>query len=290
MTALQSAATGNGSLRRGVLRLLRRPTAGIGAAIVASFLLLTVLAPVLAPYSPFDQDFADTLAGPTFLHPFGTDQYGRDVFSRAMYGSRIALLSIFVADGLGLVVGSAFGLIAGYFGGWVDSTIMRLVDVLLAFPYLLLALIIVAALGPGLLNSMIAIGIVYTPQYARLIRGQVLSVKATEYVLAARAVGASGSRIMLRHILPNSFTPILVMATLQAGTVVVETAGLSFLGLGSQPPSPDWGAILSEGQGYFLTAWWIATFPGLAIFAVVLGFNLLGDALRDQFDPRRRNE
>ncbi len=290
MTTIAAAATTNTGLRQGIARLLRRSTARIGAAIVAAFLLLTILAPVLAPYSPFDQDFTEALAGPTFLHPFGTDQYGRDVLSRAMYGSRIALLSILVADGFGLVVGSASGLIAGYFGGWVDSTIMRLVDVLLAFPYLLLALIIVAALGPGLLNSMIAIGIVYTPQYARLIRGQVLSVKATEYVLAARAVGANGLRIMLRHILPNSFTPILVMATLQAGTVVVETAGLSFLGMGSQPPSPDWGAILSEGQGYFLTAWWIATFPGLAIFAVVLGFNLLGDALRDYFDPRRRKE
>jgi peptide/nickel transport system permease protein len=161
---------------------------------------------------------------------------------------------------------------------------------MLAFPDLLLALIIVAALGPSLLNSMIAIGIVYTPQYARLIRGQVLSVKTTEFVVAARAIGAGQTRIMLRHILPNSFTPILVMATLQAGTVVVETAGLSFLGMGAQPPSPDWGAVLAEGQSYFLSAWWIATFPGLAIFAVVLGFNLVGDALRDQFDPRRRKE
>ena len=290
MMTIAAAAMTNTGLRQGIARLLRRSTARIGAAIVTAFLLLTILAPILAPYSPFDQDFTEALAGPTFLHPFGTDQYGRDVLSRAMYGSRIALLSILVADGFGLVVGSASGLIAGYFGGWVDSTVMRLVDVLLAFPYLLLALIIVAALGPGLLNSMIAIGIVYTPQYARLIRGQVLSVKATEYVLAARAVGANGLRIMLRHILPNSFTPILVMATLQAGTVVVETAGLSFLGMGSQPPSPDWGAILSEGQGYFLTAWWIATFPGLAIFAVVLGFNLLGDALRDYVDPRRRKD
>jgi len=290
MITLEAAAISSGGLRQGVARLLRRLTARIGAAIVAAFLLLTLLAPMLAPYSPFDQDFAGTLAGPTFLHPFGTDQYGRDVLSRAMYGSRIALLSILVADGFGLVVGSAFGLVAGYFGRWADSAIMRLVDVLLAFPYLLLALIIVAALGPGLFNSMIAIGIVYTPQYARLIRGQVLSVKTSEYVLAARAIGANGMRIMLRHVLPNSFTPILVMATLQAGTVVVETAGLSFLGMGSQPPSPDWGAILSEGQAYFLTAWWIATFPGLAIFAVVLGFNLLGDALRDHFDPRRRAE
>ena len=151
-------------------------------------------------------------------------------------------------------------------------------------------MIIVAALGPSLFHSMIAIGIVATPVYARVIRGQVLAVRTTEFVLAARAIGGSAMRIMLRHVLPNSFTPILVMATLQAGTVVVETAGLSFLGMGAQPPSPDWGSVLAEGQGYFLTSWWIATFPGLAIFLVVLGFNLLGDALRDHFDPRRRKE
>ena len=164
---------------------------------------------------------------------------------------------------------------------------MRLTDVLLAFPYLLLALIIVAALGPSFTNAIIAIGIIYTPQYARLMRGQVLAVQAQDYVWAARSVGAGQMRIMLRHVLPNSLSPVLVMATLQAGSVVVETAGLSFLGLGAQPPSPDWGALLADGQSYFLTAWWIATFPGLAIFMVVLAFNLVGDALRDQLDPRR---
>ncbi len=276
------------SSTKSALRLLRRPTVQIGVAIVGIFLLLTIVAPLLAPYDPYDQDFSAALASPSAAHPFGTDQYGRDVLSRVMYGSRIALLSILVADGFGLIVGSFLGLVAGFYGRWVDSTIMRVADVLLAFPYLLLALIVVAALGPGLLNSMIAIGVVYTPQYARLIRGQVLSIKTTEFVLAAQAIGAKRLRIMLRHILPNSFTPIVVMATLHAGTVVVETAGLSFLGMGSQPPSPDWGAILSEGQSYFLTSWWIATFPGLAIFAVVLGFNLIGDALRDHFDPRRQ--
>ncbi len=284
MTITAVAAPGREAWARSATRLLRSPTARLGAGIVAIFLLLTVLAPVLAPYSPFDQDFAAALQPPSAAHPFGTDQYGRDIVSRVMYGTRIALLSILVADGFGLVVGSILGLVAGFYGRWVDSAIMRIVDVLLAFPYLLLALIIVAALGPGLL------GVVYAPQYARLIRGQVLSVKTTEFVLAAQAIGANRLRIMLRHILPNSFTPVLVMGTLSAGTVVVETAGLSFLGMGSQPPSPDWGAVLAEGQGYFLTAWWIATFPGLAIFAVVLGFNLLGDALRDHFDPRRRKE
>jgi peptide/nickel transport system permease protein len=185
-------------------------------------------------------------------------------------------------------VGGALGLTAGFIGGAVDAIVMRLVDVLLAFPYLLLALIIVAALGPSLTNSIIAIGIINMPQHARLMRGQVLAVQNAEYICAARSVGATRLRVMLRHVLPNSFSPVLVMATLQAGSVVVETAGLSFLGLGAQPPSPDWGALLADGHSYFITAWWIATFPGLAIFLVVVGFNLVGDALRDQLDPRRR--
>ncbi len=291
MTAVEIAATQQAApSRHSVLRVLRRPTARVGAVIVALFLLLTVIAPEIAPYDPYDQDFGAALREPSLEHLFGTDQYGRDELSRVMYGSRTALLSILVADGIALIVGTMLGLIAGFYGTWVDSAAMRLVDVLLAFPYLLLALIIVAALGPSLFHSMIAIGVVATPVYARIIRGQVLAVRTTEFVLAARAIGGSAIRIMLRHVLPNSFTPILVMATLQAGTVVVETAGLSFLGMGAQPPSPDWGSVLAEGQAYFLTSWWIATFPGLAIFMVVLGFNLLGDALRDHFDPRRRKE
>jgi peptide/nickel transport system permease protein len=269
-------------------RVLRRNSAKVGLAITLAFLILTVAAPFIAPYDPYDQNFSDALSPPSAQHVFGADQYGRDMFSRVLYGSRTALLVIVVANGLALVLGSLLGLVGGFMGGLVDAVVMRFVDVLLAFPYFLLALIIVAALGPSLTNSLIAIGIVYTPQYARLIRGQVLAVRAADYVRAARAIGTSPLRIMLRHVLPNSFTPVLVMATVQAGSVVVETAGLSFLGLGAQPPSPDWGALLADGHNYFLTAWWIATFPGLAIFCVVLGFNLLGDALRDQFDPRRR--
>jgi peptide/nickel transport system permease protein len=290
MSTVELVTTERVPSRPGILRVLRRPTARVGAFIVGIFLLLTVIAPEIAPYDPYDQDFGAALQEPSLDHFFGTDQYGRDELSRVMYGSRTALLSILVADGIALFVGTMLGLIAGFYGKWVDTAAMRVVDVLLAFPYLLLALIIVAALGPSLFHSMIAIGIVATPVYARVIRGQVLAVRTTEFVLAARAVGGSAMRVMLRHVLPNSFTPILVMATLQAGTVVVETAGLSFLGMGAQPPSPDWGSVLAEGQAYFLTSWWIATFPGLAIFMVVLGFNLLGDALRDHFDPRRRKE
>jgi len=262
-----------GALRRA----LRRTGARVGLGAVILFLLLTALASVIAPYDPFDQDLSSTLSPPSAEHPFGADQYGRDMLSRVIFGTRTALL-----------LGGTLGLVAGFTGGRVDSLIMRIVDVLLAFPYLLLALIIVAALGPSLTNSVIAIGIIYTPQYARVMRGQVMAVQTADYIVAARSIGASRRRVMLRHILPNSFSPVLVLATLQAGGVVVETAGLSFLGLGAQPPSPDWGALLADGHGYFLTAWWIATFPGLAIFLVVIGFNLLGDALRDEFDPQQR--
>lgn len=269
-------------------RALRRVGARFGMAIAVLFLLVTLSAPLLAPFDPYEQDLSSALSPPSTLHWFGADQYGRDTFSRIIYGTRTALLAIVVADGLALALGGTLGLVAGYLGGKVDGLIMRLVDVLLAFPYLLLALIIVAVLGPSLTNSVIAIAIIYTPQYARLMRGQVLSVQAADFVVAAQAIGARRTRVMLRHVLPNSFTPVLVLATLQSGAVVVETAGLSFLGLGAQPPSPDWGALLADGHAYFLTAWWIATFPGLAIFLVVVGFNLLGDALRDEYDPRLR--
>jgi peptide/nickel transport system permease protein len=275
---------------RALWRALRRTGARVGLVIAALFLLLTITAPWIVPYDPYDQDLSSALSPPSAEHLFGADQYGRDVLSRVIYGTRTALIAIIVADGLALVVGGALGLVAGFAGGRVDTAVMRLVDVLLAFPYLLLALIIVAALGPSLTNSILAIGIIYTPQYARLMRGQVLAVQSADFVWAARSIGATPLRVMLRHVLPNSLSPVLVMATLQAGSVVVETAGLSFLGLGAQPPSPDWGALLADGHSYFLSAWWIATFPGLAIFLVVLGFNLVGDALRDQLDPRRRTQ
>ena len=271
-----------------LLRALRQRGAGIGLAIIVLFLLVTVLAPWLAPYDQFDQDLSNALIAPGPEHWLGADQYGRDMLSRLIFGTRTALAAIVAANGLALLIGGTFGLVAGFAGGRTDTVIMRLVDVMLAFPYLLLALIIVAALGPSLTNSIIAIGIIYTPQYARLMRGQVLSVQGADFVWAARSVGAGRLRVMLRHVAPNSMSPVLVMATLQSGSVIVETAGLSFLGLGAQPPSPDWGALLADGHAYFLSAWWIATFPGLAIFLVVVGFNLIGDALRDQLDPRRR--
>jgi peptide/nickel transport system permease protein len=271
-----------------VRRALHGRGARLGVALIALLLFLAAFAALVAPYDPYDQDLSAALTPPGAEHWFGADQYGRDVFSRVLYGTRYALLAILVADGLALVLGAAMGLAAGFAGGAVDAAIMRCVDVLLAFPYLLLALVIVAAIGPSLVNSLIAIGIVYAPQYARMMRGQVLAVRELDFVQAATSTGARPLRVVLRHVLPNCMGPVLVLATLQAGSVVVETAGLSFLGLGAQPPSPDWGALLADGHEYFLSAWWIATFPGAAILLAVLGFNLLGDALRDQADPRQR--
>ena len=271
-----------------VRRALHGRGARLGLALIALLLFLAAFAALVAPYDPYDQDLSAALTPPGSEHWFGADQYGRDVFSRVLYGTRYALLAILVADGLALVLGAAMGLAAGFAGGAVDAAIMRCVDVLLAFPYLLLALVIVAAIGPSLVNSLIAIGIVYAPQYARMMRGQVLAVRELDFVQAATSTGARPLRVVLRHVLPNCIGPVLVLATLQAGSVVVETAGLSFLGLGAQPPSPDWGALLADGHEYFLSAWWIATFPGAAILVTVLGFNLLGDALRDQADPRQR--
>ena len=271
-----------------VRRAVRGRGARLGVVLVALLLLLAAFAPWIAPYDPYDQDLGVALSPPGAAHWFGADQFGRDVFSRVLHGARYALLAILVADGLALVLGCAMGLLAGFAGGVVDTVVMRFVDVLLAFPYLLLALVIVAALGPSLVNALVAIGVVYAPQYARMMRGQVLAVRELDFVQAATATGARPLRVVLRHVLPNCAGPVLVLATLQAGSVVVETAGLAFLGLGAQPPSPDWGALLSDGHEYFLSAWWIATFPGAAILVAVLGFNLVGDALRDQADPRQR--
>lgn len=269
-------------------QIFRSLPSRIGLVIIAIFLGAVLFAPWIGPYDPSEQDFTRVLLSPSMEHPFGTDQFGRDIFTRVLYGSRYAFAAVVIADGLALFFGCGLGLFAGFAGGRIDALIMRLIDVMLAFPFLLLALIIVAALGPGFVNTLIALGIVNMPRYARLMRGQVLSVRSADYIRAARAVGASRTRIMLRHVLPNSFSPILVLMTLQAGVIIVETAGLSFLGLGAQPPTPDWGALLADGQSYFLSAWWMATFPGLAIVFIVFGFNLTGDALRDYSDPRRR--
>lgn len=205
-----------------------------------------------------------------------------------MYGARIALVAGVLADGIALGLGIVLGTASGYFGGWIDAAVMRVVDVVLAFPYLLLAMIVVAILGPSLTNAMIAIGIVYTPQFARLVRAAVLAIREQEFVEAAGALGAGTVRVLGRHVLPNILSPIIVMATLTVGFTIVETAGLWFLGLGANPPTPEWGSMLATGRSYMLTAPWIAMFPGLAILLTVVGFNLIGDGLRDLLDPRLR--
>ena len=269
-------------------RIRRSTNLIVGAGILGLVIGAAIFAPQIAPRNPIDQAFTDQLRAPSPGHLFGTDEFGRDIFSRVVYGARIALVIGVLADGIAAALGVLMGIVAGYFGGRLDSAIMRVVDVMLAFPYLLLAMIVVAILGPSLTNAMIAIGIVYTPQFARLVRAAVLAIREQEFVDAAGAVGAGAIRILTRHILPNVLSPIIVMATLTVGFTIVETAGLSFLGLGASPPTPEWGSMLATGRSFMLTAPWIATFPGLAILVTVVGFNLAGDGLRDLLDPRLR--
>ncbi|RJQ57856.1 MAG: ABC transporter permease [Desulfobacteraceae bacterium] len=269
-------------------RLLRSKVAVLGALIVLLLIVTAGLAQTIAPFDPVKQNFRIQLQPPSAIHPLGTDEFGRDILSRVLYGSRWALAVGILANTIALVTGVVLGIVGGFYGGRVDAVIGWLTDVMLAFPYLLLAMIVVAVLGPGLINAMIAIGIVYVPKYIRVVRGTVLSLKEKEFVEAARAIGAPSFEIMVRHILPNCLAPIIVISTLAIGWAIVETAGLSFLGLGAQPPTPEWGAMLASGRTYMLSAWWIATFPGLSILLVVIGFNLLGDGLRDVLDPYLR--
>ena len=269
-------------------RLRRSSNLVVGAVILALIVLSALLAPQISPYDPIDQDFVSQLQPPSASHFFGTDEFGRDIFSRVVYGARVALRVGVLADMIATALGVLLGVLAGFFGGRLDALITRLIDVMLAFPYLLLAMIVVAILGPGLTNAMVAIAIVYTPQIARVVRGVVLSVKEQEFIEAARAMGTGAVRILDRHIIPNIVSPIIVMATLTVGFMIVETAGLSFLGLGASPPTPEWGSMLATGRAFMLTSPWIATFPGLAILVTVVAFNLIGDGLRDLLDPRLR--
>ncbi|HEX3031170.1 MAG TPA: nickel transporter permease [Bacillota bacterium] len=268
-------------------RLVRSKSSVVGLVLVAVFLLVAVFAPLLAPYDPInDSDLVKRLEAPSGEHIMGRDSQGRDVLSRIVYGARISVQVGVISVSFALVLGVALGAVSGYFGKWVDGFIMRVMDILLAFPSVLLAIAITAVLGPELKNAMIAIGIVNTPHFARIVRSTVLSVKATEYIEAARAVGASDLRIILRHVLPNCLAPIIVQTTLSVGTAILDAAALSFLGLGAQPPTPEWGAMLSDGRSYIQKAPHVMIFPGIAIMMVVLGFNLLGDGLRDALDPR----
>lgn len=272
--------------RRFLRRTLRSTSASLGAILLITIVLLVVLAPVISSYDPQLISPADQTQPPSPNHIFGTDGFGRDVLTRVLYGGRLSLLIGLVAVALASVTGTLLGIVAGYYGRWADATIMRLIDVMLAFPSILLALTIVAILGRGLPNVMLAVGIATIPLYTRIVRGSTLSVKEMEYVLAAQAIGSSGWRIMLRHILPNIMAPIIVITTNGIAGAIISGAALSFLGLGAQAPSPEWGLMLSEGRRYLRAAAWITTFPGLAIMVTVMAINLLGDGLRDVLDPR----
>ncbi|MDM4761499.1 ABC transporter permease [Galbitalea sp. SE-J8] len=274
---------------RGVIRLLvRTPLSAAGLAVLLALVLVAALGPVIAPYGVNATDVLGALRPPSPAHWFGTDDLGRDILSRVMLAARVSLQVAVVSVAFALVVGTAVGLISGYLGGWVDTVLMRAVDVMFAFPVLLLALAIVAILGPGLTTAMLAIGVVYTPIFARVTRASTLSVTEEPYVKASQAMGTRRSRILVRHILPNISGPIIVQTSLSLAFAILSEAALSFLGLGVQPPQPSWGRMLFDAQGFLGSAWWMSVFPGAAIFVTVLAFNLVGDGLRDALDPRHR--
>jgi peptide/nickel transport system permease protein len=261
----------------------------VGVVIVALLTFVSLVGPVLLTTSPIAQDIDAVLDPPSIAHLFGTDELGRDIFARAVYGGRISLQVGVVSTLLALVVGTSLGLIAGYSGGrWIDNLIMRGIDALLAFPSLVLAIAITAVLGPNLQNAMLAIGIVNIPSFARLVRGQVLTIRPMEFVEAARTLGATPLRVIVFHLLPNTLGPIVVLASLRLAFAVLSEASLSFLGLGAQPPIPTWGSMLNAGRSYLEQQPWVSFFPGMAIFLTVLGFSVIGDGLRDTLDPRMK--
>jgi peptide/nickel transport system permease protein len=270
--------------RRRLPASMRRPLAIIGMVVVLAWVVAIFAAPLLAPQNPIDPSM-DLLQAPSGAHWFGTDELGRDVFSRVIYASRVSLPLAFLLVVLAVVIGGIIGAIAGFFGGWVDSVLMRVVDIVFAFPAIVLAMVVTAVLGPGLQNAVLALALVTWPTYARVVRGLVLSAGHAEYVQSARLLGASTTRTLRKDVAPNVVGPVLVLGTLDIGNAVLLLAGLSFLGLGAQPPDPEWGSMVSSGTTHF-EAWWIGTFPGLAIFSLVLAFNFLGDSLRDAIDPR----
>jgi peptide/nickel transport system permease protein len=268
-------------------RLVANPLSLVGLIILVVFVVAAIAAPLIAPDNPNAFDGAAKFLAPSGSHLFGTDDVGRDLFSRVIYGARYSLLSAVAILAFAATVGTTIGLIAGYAGGWVDEILMRITDMFLAFPALILAMAAAAALGPSLFNAAVATGIVWWPWYARLVRGQVLHLKNEPFVAAARVAGASRQRVMVRHILRNCTTPIIVQMSLDVGYAILTMAALSFVGLGAQPPTPEWGSMIATGRDYYLNQWWYATFPGLAIFLVVMAANLVGDGLQDALAPRR---
>jgi len=271
-----------------VRRLVRNPLAVLGLVVIVLISLAAIFADRVAPYSPTDGDLSLYVTPPTADHILGTDDNGRDILSRLIYGARISLSVSLLSMAIGLSVGTSAGLIAGYYGGWIDSLLMRITDVFLAFPLLLLAIALVAALGPSENSVFLALGIVTWPYVARVARGQVLSFKAQEFVTAARSVGASSWRIMWIHVFPNMLTPLIVYGTIGIANIILAESALAFLGLGAQPPTPSWGGMLADTRSFVLSAPWLPTFPGIAILITVLAFNLFGDGLRDALDVKTR--
>lgn len=284
-----SAEKDSGPYRDAWKAFRKNKSAMLGLGIIVFFVLIALLAPFIAPYGFKEQELVNRLKAPTSAHWFGTDDLGRDLFTRVIYGARISLWVGFFSVIGSIVVGTFLGVLAGFYGKWIDMLISRIFDILLAFPSILLAIAIVAILGPSLQNALYAIAIVNIPTYGRLVRAKVLSLKSEEFVTAARAIGMKNSRILLTHILPNSLTPIIVQGTLGIATAIIEAAALGFLGLGAQPPDPEWGKMLSDSRQFIQKAPWTVIFPGLSIMLTVLGFNLMGDGLRDVLDPRMKN-
>ncbi len=269
-------------------RFLRgNPLATLGVILFTAWVLISLLAPVLAPYAPLEQDIVNRLQGPSEQHWFGTDQLGRDVFSRVLYGGRLSLPAGVMVVIVAGIIGTGVGALAGFIGGWFDELTMRATEVFLAFPTIILAMAVAAALGPSLVNAIVAMVVVWWPNYARVVRSLVLGVKSQEFVEAARALGVPDGRILWRTVLPNCLAPAVVLATIDLGNAILVFAGLSFLGLGPEPSTPEWGRMVADGIAYF-DQWWMAAFPGLAIFTVVIAFNFLGDGIRDALDPRLR--
>jgi peptide/nickel transport system permease protein len=269
-------------------QLLKNKFAVTGGVLVLLVFIFSMLAPWVAPYDPAAIDFKNILIGPSISHVLGTDDLGRDVFSRMLWGGRISLEVGFVAVGIATIVGVILGAIAGFYGGWVDSIIMRAVDIMLSIPTIFLVLAVIAILEPSIFNIMAVIGLTSWMEPARLIRAEFISLKEREFVIAAHALGAKDLRIIVKHVLPNGLSPILVSATMGIGGAILVESALSFLGLGVQPPTPSWGSLLSSGKDNIEIAWWLSAFPGLAILTTVLGYNLLGEGIRDALDPRQR--
>ena len=286
--ATASRPTARGSWRDAWRRLRRNTGATTGGVIFLMIVAVAAAAPWLAPHDPVRLNVAESLEPPGPRHWLGTDQFGRDVLSRIVYGARVSVATGLVAVTISVVGGSVLGLVSGYYRGAVDLFVMRLVDVMLAFPGILLALVIIAVLGPNLGSAMVAVGISGMPLFIRVVRSSTLSVREVQYVEAARATGGGDARIVFRHVLPNVLTPIIVLVTLGIPSAIIAGAALSFLGLGVRPPTPDWGDMLSRGRAFMTTAWWLSTFPGLAIMVIVLAINRLGDGLRDALDPRMK--